>query len=111
MVKGFAATPEPPYWAVIFTAQRTPEDDNGYNQTAGEVLDLARRQPGYLGMESVGDTTGLGITVSFWREPEDIALRKAQADHATAQRLGREKWYQAYSIRVTKVERASVWQR
>jgi hypothetical protein len=37
---GFAPTPEPPYYAVIFTSQRT-EGDNGYEAMAQAMFDLA----------------------------------------------------------------------
>jgi len=46
-----AKTPEPPYYAVIFTSVRTSEED-GYAGVAEEVFDLATQQPGFLGLES-----------------------------------------------------------
>ena len=46
----FAKSLEPPYWAVIFTAQRTPGDD-GYGETAALMEALAPTMPGYLGHE------------------------------------------------------------
>jgi heme-degrading monooxygenase HmoA len=101
-----AATPPPPYWAVIFTNLRTSDDDAGYAQTADEMEALASAQPGYLGIESVRDAQGFGITVSYWSSVEAIAAWRAQADHQTAQRLGRERWYRAYELRVARVERA-----
>ena len=101
-----ARTPEPPYYAVIFTSVRTDADEAGYAQTAQEMVELAARQPGFLGVESARDAGGLGITVSYWASVEAISAWKAQADHATAQRLGRERWYCAYELRVARVERA-----
>lgn len=100
-----ARTPEPPYYAVIFTSVRT-EGDHGYGQTAGEMEALAAQQPGYLGLESARSPDGLGITVSYWRSAEDIRAWKAVGDHLAAQRAGRERWYRAYTVRVCKVERA-----
>jgi heme-degrading monooxygenase HmoA len=102
----FAATPEPPYWAVIFTSVRTPDDDAGYAQTAEEMERLAAEQPGFLGIESVRDAQGIGITVSYWSTQESIAAWRANGDHRTAQRLGRERWYRAYDLRIARVERA-----
>ncbi len=101
-----ASTPRPPYYAVIFTSLRTP-GDAGYGQMADEMERLAALQPGYLGIESARDPNGLGITVSYWETLEAIALWRANVEHAAAQRLGRELWYSAYSIRVCRVERAS----
>jgi heme-degrading monooxygenase HmoA len=98
-----ARTPEPPYYAVIFTSLRT-EGDNGYGDTAARMLELAAEQPGYLGVESARD--GLGITVSYWDSLEAIAAWKRNAEHRLAQQRGREQWYAAYMIRVCRVERA-----
>jgi heme-degrading monooxygenase HmoA len=97
-----ASTPKPPYYAVIFTSIKS-EDHEGYAEMAEQMATLAARQPGYLGMETARD--GIGITVSYWESLDAIENWKRQADHQQAQRLGRERWYQAYRIRISKVER------
>jgi heme-degrading monooxygenase HmoA len=100
-----ASTPEPPYYAVIFTSLRT-EGDEGYSRMSERMVELAAQQPGFLGVESARETGGLGITVSYWTDEESIQAWKAHIDHAVAQRLGKEKWYSAYALRVARVERA-----
>ena len=97
-----AETPEPPYTAVIFTSVRTAGDD-GYAQMAQRMEDLAREQPGYLGIESARG--GMGITVSYWVDAEAARAWKAVAEHRGAQRLGRAQWYRAYRVRIATVER------
>lgn len=99
---GTANTPEPPYYAVIFTSLRT-EGDNGYVAMAEEMDELAKQQPGYLGIESARD--GLGITVSYWRSLEDVKNWKANSLHLLAQQTGRNFWYAQYKVRICKVER------
>jgi len=104
-----ATTPEPPYYAVVFTSIREAHDGDDYDQTADRMESLARRQPGFLGVESArGD---LGITVSYWRDEASIAAWKRDADHAFAQYEGRTRWYKRYAIRVARVERASTFER
>jgi heme-degrading monooxygenase HmoA len=97
-----AKTPEPPYYAVIFTSLRTEVDD-GYSAMAGKMLELAALQPGFLGVESAYE--GLGITVSYWADLESIKSWKANSEHLEAQRLGRDRWYSSYKTRISKVER------
>ena len=97
-----ANTPEPPYYAVIFTSRRT-EADNGYGQMSERMLKLAAGQPGFLGVESARED--VGITVSYWSDLDSIKQWKADAEHKEAQRLGREKWYSSFKVRVSKVER------
>lgn len=101
----FARTPEPPYYAVIFSSVRTP-GDQGYGQMAERMLELAAQQPGFLGVDSVRGADGFGITVSYWASVEAIAAWKRQAEHAAAQEAGRALWYQHYEIRIARVERA-----
>ncbi len=109
----FADTPEPPYYAVIFTAQLTGQltgqptgGDHGYGAMAARMEKLALAQPGCLGVESTRDAEGLGITVSYWRDEASIAAWREHAEHLVAQRLGRERWYSHYELRITRVERA-----
>jgi heme-degrading monooxygenase HmoA len=97
--------PAPPYYAVIFSSRRAPLDQ-GYGAMAERMLELARAQPGFLGVESVRDASGLGITVSYWRDEESIALWRRHAEHLVAQERGRREWYEAYELRVARVERA-----
>ncbi len=101
-----AATPEPPYYAVIFSSLRKRGDASEYAAAAQQMEDLAALQPGYLGMESLRDAKGCGITVSYWESLEAIAGWKRHADHLLVQRLGRERWYERYRVRISKVERA-----
>jgi len=102
---GFASTPAPPYYAVIFASQRK-QGDHGYGATADRMMELAAQQPGYLGVETVRDAQGFGITVSYWRSEEDIRHWRHNAEHTLAREQGRRDWYEHYELRVAKVERA-----
>ena len=101
----FAQTPKPPYYAVIFANQRIA-GDNHYEQTALRMVELARQQPGYLGVESVRGADGFGITVSYWESEEAIRNWKFEAEHIVAQETGIKNWYEHYELKVAKVERA-----
>lgn len=101
-----APTPEPPYYAVIFTSTRTA-GERGYGAMAEKMVQLAAQQPGFLGVESVRGTDGTGITVSYWESEEAVANWKQHSEHQVAQRLGREVWYAGFALRVARVERAS----
>jgi heme-degrading monooxygenase HmoA len=101
----FAATPEPPYYAVIFTSRRT-EGDRGYGAMAERMVALAAAQPGFLGVESARGADGLGLTISYWRDEASIAAWKRDTEHQQAQRAGQQVWYADYQVRIAKVERA-----
>ncbi len=100
-----AKTPDPPYYAVIFTSLRTPVAE-GYDDMSAKMVEMAAQQPGFLGVESARGEDGLGITVSYWESEEAIANWRANAEHRVAQSQGREQWYTEFVTRVAKVERA-----
>lgn len=97
-----AQTPEPPYYAVIFTSVRT-EGDNGYAEMADRMVELASQQEGFLGVESARNE--VGITVSYWRDLESIKKWKFNAEHSIACTKGRETWYESFTVRIARVER------
>jgi heme-degrading monooxygenase HmoA len=105
MITGFAKTPEPPYYAVIFTSRRTA-DDHGYDAMAETIFALAHEQPGCLGAETARGEDGLGLTVAYFTDEVAILAWKRNSQHLVAQRLGKERWYSHYELRVAKVERA-----
>ncbi|WP_426112814.1 antibiotic biosynthesis monooxygenase family protein [Massilia sp. PWRC2] len=120
-----AATPVPPYYAVIFTSLRHLQtgaadssdavadagtraatrsgSDDGYGAMAALMLDSAARQPGFLGVESAREE--IGITVSYWDSLQAISNWKRDSEHQLAQQLGRSSWYSAYRVRICRVER------
>ncbi len=97
-----ATTPEPPYYAVIFSSLRS-EQDEGYSAMAERMVQLAQMMPGFIGVESVRDSTGLGITVSYWKTEEDIRRWKHQGEHLDAQRAGRKIWYKDFMVRIANI--------
>ncbi len=91
-----------PYYAVIFTSTRT-EGDNGYNEMSELMESLAKKQSGFLGVDSARNK--IGITVSYWESLETIKNWKQQSEHLLAQQKGRNEWYNWYNVRICKVER------
>ncbi len=102
----FAALPQGPCYAVIFSSQRGAEDAEGYARTAEAMVELARVQPGFLGIESARGADGFGITVSYWASQDAIRAWKQVVAHRAAQRMGRERWYEHYELRIARVERS-----
>lgn len=90
------------YYAVIFTSTRT-EVEAGYAEMSTKMVELAKAQPGFIGMESARNE--IGITVSYWESLEAIKNWKANLDHLEAQEKGKTTWYKNYKVRIAKVER------
>ncbi|MDI9311681.1 MAG: antibiotic biosynthesis monooxygenase [Limnohabitans sp.] len=90
-----------PYYAVIFTSVRT-ENEEGYSEMAERMVQLAKEQKGFLGVESRRNE--IGITVSYWEDLESIRIWKQNIEHLEAQERGREIWYKKYTTRICLVE-------
>jgi heme-degrading monooxygenase HmoA len=97
-----ATTPPPPYYAVIFTSEASA-DREGYPAMSERMQELAREQPGYLGFEAARDE--IGVSVSYWKDLESIQGWHKNLEHREAQRLGRDKWYDKFTLRICLVER------
>lgn len=95
-----AQTPQPPYFAVIFTSVRA-DGGNGNAETAKQMQELASAQPGFLGFESARQD--LGLSVSYWASLEAITAWKENLEHRQAQGRARE-WYKTFRVRVCRVE-------
>lgn len=96
-----ANTPKPPYYAVIFSSIRSDED-NGYDEMSEKMMELAKKEEGFLGIESARNE--LGITVSYWKDLESIKKWKNNPEHKIAQEKGREIWYSSFKTRIAKIE-------
>ena len=91
-----------PYYAVIFTSLQTDQTE-GYSEMAESMENLAKLQPGLIGVESAKED--IGITISYWETIDAIKNWKANLDHLMAQKLGKAQWYRWYKVRICKVER------
>ena len=97
-----ANTPKPPYYAVIFTSVMTEATIN-YQNMSDKMVELAKQQDGFLGIESARNE--IGITVSYWKSLEAIKKWKLNVDHTEAREKGRSTWYKQFKVRICKVER------
>ena len=97
-----ANTPKPPYYAVIFSSVNT-ENAIDYSEMADKMVELAKYQDGFLGIESARND--LGITVSYWRDLNAIKNWRENSEHSIARERGRKEWYKTFKTRIALVER------
>lgn len=94
---------KPPYYAVIFTSTQT-DFLEGYAEMSARMEELASQQAGFLGIESFRSPDKKGVTISYWKDLPAIRAWKANSEHLMAQQLGKQKWYQDYTIEIAKIE-------
>lgn len=70
---------------------------------SAQMVELAKQQPGFLGIESAREK--IGITVSYWDSLEAIKNWKTNTDHLLAQQKGIALFYKEYAVKICKVER------
>jgi heme-degrading monooxygenase HmoA len=92
-------------YAVIFTSQRTDKVAAGYEKMAAAMEEAAKKQPGFLYMESVRGPAGFGITISSWQSLDAIKEWKQHTEHMRAQKAGKEKWYSDYKVDICKIQK------
>ncbi|GMA62019.1 antibiotic biosynthesis monooxygenase [Alicyclobacillus fastidiosus] len=96
-----SSTPKPPYYAVILTVIPS-EDDAGYHEMAENMIQLAKTEEGFLGVESA--ESDLGIIVSYWNSFAAINRWSQNAFHQSAKSSGKSIWYKMFRTRICKVE-------
>lgn len=97
-----ANTPKPPYYVVIFSSITT-ENSMDYSEMADKMVELAKQQDGFLGIESARNE--VGITVSYWQDLNAIKNWRENAEHTIAREKGKKEWYKAFKTRIALVER------
>lgn len=97
--------------AVIFISRRNAADPQGYEKASEDMAAEAARQPGYVGIDSVRDASGEGITVSYWADEAAAMAWRAHAGHSLIRAQGRTDWYDRYEVVVADVSRGYSWAR
>ncbi|MCG8039128.1 MAG: antibiotic biosynthesis monooxygenase [Candidatus Thiodiazotropha taylori] len=90
-----------PAYAVIFKAV-IGDLDATYHATASQLRRRAKELYGCISFESYtqGDRE---ISISYWRDEEQIVKWKNDQAHLTAQKMARKKWYRSYQVEVVKL--------
>ena len=90
-------------YAVIFKATINKLNE-AYSNTASRMREIAINEYGCSEFVSVteGDQE---ISISYWKEQEDIIKWKQDAEHIAAQELGKSEWYKSYQVQVVDIVR------
>lgn len=91
---------------VIFRAKVRTLDEE-YSKTAARLRELALKEFGCIEFSALTEGSE-EIALSYWPSEENIKLWKSHPEHLAAQKLGREKWYESYSVQVAEISREYV---
>ena len=90
-------------YVVIFRAKVRALDEE-YSKVALRMRELALSQFGCLEFHAVMEGRD-EVALSYWPNEEAIHAWKSHPEHILAQRIGRERWYESYSVQVAAVRR------
>jgi heme-degrading monooxygenase HmoA len=90
-------------YAVIFKAEIN-ELDQQYFDMVEDLRQLSKDKYGCIEISSVTEGTN-EITISYWKDLDDIKKWKSDEVHQIAQQLGKEKWYTSYQVQIVEVLR------
>jgi putative acetyltransferase len=80
------------FYLVTFSSQLSKPSAK-YSDIAGEMVQLAQAQDGFLAVNSVRNETGHGFTASYWRDLNSIESWGQNPRHLEAKKLGRTEFY------------------
>ncbi len=91
-------------YVVIFRA-KIRQFDAEYSAMAKRMRELALSEFGCTGFHAVTEGEQ-EVALSYW--PDEVSIRawRAHPEHRQAQQLGKEKWYETYSVEIARIERS-----
>ena len=88
-------------YVVIFKA-KIKSLDQKYFDTANQLREKALTQFNCQKFEAVSEND-FEIALSYWNSLEDIQAWHKDAEHQAAQRLGKQRWYESFSVEICEV--------
>ncbi|MGI9408567.1 MAG: antibiotic biosynthesis monooxygenase family protein, partial [Hyphomicrobiaceae bacterium] len=86
-------TPEPPYYAVIFTSVNADCDHTEHTELYGRMVEIAEGIEGFIGIEPSRSADGTGVAAIYWKDLDSIMQFARDPEHRVAKQKGREIWY------------------
>ena len=86
------------FLVVFRNRKRTDLDANAYDEEAERMEKLARAQPGFLSFKNYVAEDGETVALSEWDSESAARAWGTQEDHRAAQRRGRERYYESFTL-------------
>ena len=91
----------------IFRARIREEHAEEYYALADEMGKIARSMPGFVSWKGYTSEDGERVSVHEWQSAEQLAAWRNHPEHVRVQSLGREKFYDEYTLYVCDEPRES----
>ncbi len=91
----------------IFRARIRPENADAYYDLADKMGAIARKMPGFISWKGYFADDGERVSVHEWESAEALEAWRTHPEHLRVQELGREKFYDDYTLYVMDEPRTS----
>ncbi len=95
----------------VFRSRLRAEHADDFQQLAARMLELAKSMPGFISYKVYVAEDGERATIIEFESPEHLRAWREHPEHREAQRIGRERFYDEYSIQVCEPTRESRFKR
>ena len=91
---------------VVLFRSKLVDAPDGYAEMAQEMLELAKSMPGFIDVKAFKADDGERLTLVWWQDEDTLHGWRTNARHLVAQKAGRERWYEYYTLEVAEVVRS-----
>jgi len=95
----------------VFRSRLRPENAPEFEALAARMMELAEAMPGFIFYKVYRSEDGERCSIVEFESHEQLFAWRNLAEHRDAQQLGRERYYETYSLHVTEPVRESQFQR
>jgi heme-degrading monooxygenase HmoA len=92
---------------VVFRSSIRPENEADFFVLAEEMEKLATAMPGFVSYKVFKAEDGERCSIIEFETEEELRAWRTQAEHAQAQKAGRERFYSEYSLQIGVPSRES----
>jgi len=95
----------------VFRSRLRPEHEAEFHALADEMMELARAMPGFRSYQVYRSEDGERASLIEFDTAEQLRAWREHPRHRRAQALGRERFYESYSLHVCEPVRESHFDR
>jgi heme-degrading monooxygenase HmoA len=91
----------------VFRSRLKPGLSEEYGAAVERMSELAETMPGYISHKTFFAADGERCTIVEFENEEGLRTWRTNAEHRTAQKMARQKYYTDYSVQVCTLDRES----
>jgi len=95
----------------VFRSRLRSECADEFHELAGRMMKLAESMPGFISYKVYTSEDGERCSIVEFESHEQLLAWRNLPEHRTAQQIGRERYYEEYTLHVTEPTRHSHFER